>query len=249
MRAYWIVCPLLFLTGFVDAIGGGGGLISLPAYLFAGLPIHSAIATNKLSSACGTSLTTIRFIRNGLVSVRLAVPSVIAAMIGSFCGARLSLMVQEDVMRQVLLIVLPVAAFFFLNPHLFPDRETASLSLNRRTYVTAVIAAFVIGAYDGFYGPGTGTFLIIAFTVFAKMSVRSANAHAKVINMTTYVTSLVVFLHSGQVLIVLGLAGAACCMLGNYIGSGLVLTKGTRIVRPVILVVLVLLFAKILFGF
>ena len=210
MRAYWIVCPLLFLTGFVDAIGGGGGLISLPAYLFAGLPIHSAIATNKLSSACGTSLTTIRFIRNGLVSVRLAVPSVIAAMIGSFCGARLSLMVQEDVMRQVLLIVLPVAAFFVLNPHLFPDRETASLSLNRRTYVTAVIAAFVIGAYDGFYGPGTGTFLIIAFTVFAKMSVRSANAHAKVINMTTNVTSLVVFLHSGQVLIVLGLAGAAC---------------------------------------
>ena len=249
MRAYWIVCPLLFLTGFVDAIGGGGGLISLPAYLFAGLPIHSAIATNKLSSACGTSLTTIRFIRNGLVSVRLAVPSVIAAMIGSFCGARLSLMVQEDVMRQVLLIVLPVAAFFVLNPHLFPDRETASLSLNRRTYVTAVIAAFVIGAYDGFYGPGTGTFLIIAFTVFAKMSVRSANAHAKVINMTTNVTSLVVFLHSGQVLIVLGLAGAACCMLGNYIGSGLVLTKGTRIVRPVILVVLVLLFSKILFGF
>ena len=249
MRAYWIVCPLLFLTGFVDAIGGGGGLISLPAYLFAGLPIHSAIATNKLSSACGTSLTTIRFIRNGLVSVRLAVPSVIAAMIGSFCGARLSLMVQEDVMRQVLLIVLPVAAFFVLNPHLFPDRETASLSLSRRTYVTAVIAAFVIGAYDGFYGPGTGTFLIIAFTVFAKMSVRSANAHAKVINMTTNVTSLVVFLHSGQVLIVLGLAGAACCMLGNYIGSGLVLTKGTRIVRPVILVVLVLLFAKILFGF
>lgn len=228
MRAYWIVCPLLFLTGFVDAIGGGGGLISLPAYLFAGLPIHSAIATNKLSSACGTSLTTIRFIRNGLVSVRLAVPSVIAAMIGSFCGARLSLMVQEDVMRQVLLIVLPVAAFFVLNPHLFPDRETASLSLNRRTYVTAVIAAFVIGAYDGFYGPGTGTFLIIAFTVFAKMSVRSANAHAKVINMTTNVTSLVVFLHSGQVLIVLGLAGAACCMLGNYIGSGLVLTKGDR---------------------
>ena len=110
-------------------------------------------------------------------------------------------------------------------------------------------AALIIGAYDGFYGPGTGTFLIIAFTGFAKMSVRSANAHAKVINMTTNVTSLVVFLHSGQVLIVLGLAGAACCMLGNYIGSGLVLTKGTRIVRPVILVVLVLLFAKILFGF
>ena len=204
--------------------------------------------TNKLSSACRTLLTTIRFIRNGLVSVKLAVPSVIAAVIGSFCGARLSLLMNEDVMRWVLLIVLPVAAFFVLNPHLFPDREVETLTLNR-TYVTAVIAAFVIGVYDGFYGPGTGTFLIIAFTVFAKMSVRSANAHAKVINMTTNVTSLIVFLHSGQVLILLGLAGAACCMLGNYIGSELVLTKGTKIVRPIIIVVLVLLFVKILFGF
>ena len=249
MKTYLIVCPLLFLTGFVDSIGGGGGLISLPAFLIAGLPIHNAIATNKLSSACGTSLTTIRFIQNKLVSARLAVPSMIAAMAGSFCGARLSLMMNEDVMRRVLLIVLPVAAFFVLNPHLFPDREVGTLTLNRRTYVTAVIAAFVIGAYDGFYGPGTGTFLIIAFTVFAKMSVRSANAHAKVINMTTNITSLVVFLHSGQVFIVLGLAGAACCMLGNYIGSGLVLTKGTRIVRPIILAVLVLLFVKILLGF
>ena len=248
-KMFLIICPMLFLTGLVDSIGGGGGLISLPAYLFAGLPVHSAIATNKLSSACGTSLTTIRFIRNGLVSVRLAVPSVIAAVTGSFCGARLSLMMNEDVMRRVLLIVLPVAAFFVLNPHLFPDREVETLTLNRRTYVTAVIAAFVIGAYDGFYGPGTGTFLIIAFTVFAKMSVRSANAHAKVINTTTNVTSLVVFLHSGQVLILLGLVGAACCMLGNYIGSGLVLTKGTKIVRPIILVVLVLLFVKILFDF
>lgn len=248
MRTYLIVCPLLFLSGFVDSIGGGGGLISLPAYLFAGLPIHNAIATNKLSSACGTSLTTIRFIRNGLVSVRLAVPSVIAAILGSFCGARLSLMMNENVMRRVLLIVLPVAAFFVLNPHLFPDREVETMTLNRRTYVTAVIAAFLIGAYDGFYGPGTGTFLIIAFTVFAKMSVRSANAQAKVINLTTNVTSLVVFLHSAQVLILLGLVGAACNMLGSYIGSGLVLTKGTRIVRPIILIVLVLLFIKILFG-
>ena len=249
MGVYLIVCPLLFLAGFVDAIGGGGGLISLPAYLFAGLPIHHAIATNKLSSACGTSLTTIRFIRNGLVSVRLAVPSVIAAMIGSFCGARLSLMMSENVMRLVLLIALPAASFCVLNPHLFPDRSDGTLVLDRRTYATAIIAAFVIGAYDGFYGPGTGTFLIIAFTVFAKMSVRSSNAQAKVINLTTNVTSLVVFLHSGQVLILLGLVGAACNMLGSYIGSGLVLTKGEKIVRPIILIVLVLLFIKIQFGF
>ena len=97
---YLIVCPLLFLAGFVDAIGGGGGLISLPAYLLAGLPVHNAIATNKLSNACGTTLAAWKFIRRGLVNWRLAVPTVFAAVAGSFCGARASLAVDEAVMAE-----------------------------------------------------------------------------------------------------------------------------------------------------
>ena len=108
---FLIVCPMLFLAGLVDAIGGGGGLISLPAYLLAGLPVHSAIATNKLSSACGTALATGRFIRKGLVNFRLAVPSVIAAVLGSSLGAKLSLAVSEAAMKYILLAVLPAAAF------------------------------------------------------------------------------------------------------------------------------------------
>ena len=87
---FLIVCPMLFLAGLVDSIGGGGGLISLPAYLLAGLPVHMGIATNKLSSACGTSLATVRFIRKGLVNIRLAVPSVAAAVLGSSLGAHLT---------------------------------------------------------------------------------------------------------------------------------------------------------------
>ena len=103
--------------------------------------------------------------------------------------------------------------------------------------------------YDGFYGPGTGTFLIIAFTVFARMTVGSANAQAKVINLTSNITSLTVFLLNGQVLIPLGLAAAVCNMAGNWVGSGLAISKGTKIVRPVILLVLLLLLAKIIFNF
>ena len=249
IRTFLIVCPLLFLAGFVDAIAGGGGLISLPAYLFAGLPVHNAIATNKMSSTCGTSLATARFIRKGLILPKLAAPSIISAVAGASIGAHLSLRMSEDVMRNVLLIVLPIAAFFVLNRHLFPEDDRKELILNRRTYITAVVAAFVIGIYDGFYGPGTGTFLIIAFTAFAKMNVGASNAQAKAINLTTNITSLVIFLRSGQVLIVLGIAAAVFNMAGNYIGSGLVMTKGTRIVRPIILVVLSLLFVKILFRF
>ena len=244
-----IVCPMLFLAGLVDAIGGGGGLISLPAYLFAGLSVHMAIATNKLSSSCGTALATGRFIRKGLVNFRLAVPSVIAAVLGSSLGARLSLTVSETVMKYVLLAVLPAAAFFVLNRHLFRNEGKHEAVADRRTVVVCIAAAFVIGIYDGFYGPGTGTFLIIAFTVFARMTVESSNAQAKVINLTTNITSLAVFLLNGQVLFPLGLAGALCNMAGNWVGSGLAMAKGTKIVRPVILLVLLLLLAKILFNF
>ena len=237
---------MLFLAGLVDSIGGGGCLISLPAYLFAGLPIHSAIATNKLSSACGTSLSTIRYIKNRLVNAKLAIPSVAFAVAGSSIGARLSLRVDDRILKYVLFVVLPAAAFFVLNRHLFPDRKEEKLVPDRKMLLTAVIAAFVIGIYDGFYGPGTGTFLIIAFTVFAKMGANHANAHTKVINLTTNVTSLVIFLINGQVLIPLGLTAAAFNMAGNYVGSGLVLSKGTKIIRPIILAVLALLFIKIL---
>lgn len=243
---FLFVCPLLFLAGLVDAIGGGGGLISLPAYLIAGLPMHQAVATNKLSSTCGTTLATVRFIKKGLVNFRLAVPSVISAIIGSSIGAKLSLAMDEKIMEYILFAVLPLAAFIVLNKKLFKDNTEAEFVLNTKTYITAIIAALIIGMYDGFYGPGTGTFLIIAFTTFAKISVGSANAQAKVINLTTNITSLVIFILNGQVLFSLGLAAAACNMLGGYIGAGLVINKGSRIVKPTILLVLVLLFLKIL---
>ena len=243
---FLFVCPLLFLAGLVDAIGGGGGLISLPAYLIAGLPMHQAVATNKLSSTCGTTLATVRFIKNKLVNFKLAVPSVISAIIGSSIGAKLSLAMDEKIMEYILFAVLPLAAFIVLNKKLFKDNPDAELTLNAKTYITAVIAALIIGMYDGFYGPGTGTFLIIAFTTFAKISIGSANAQAKVINLTTNITSLIIFILNGQVLFSLGLAAAACNMLGGYIGAGLVINKGSRIVKPTILLVLLLLFLKIL---
>ena len=245
-QMFLIVCPMLFLAGLVDAIGGGGGLISLPAYLLAGLPVHQSIATNKLSSTCGTALATVRFIRQGLVNWKIAIPTIVCAVAGSSLGANLSMRVSEGIMEKILFVVLPVVAFIVLNPKIFHDNDAQEAVLNKKLWATAVSSAFLVGIYDGFYGPGTGTFLIIAFTVFAKLDIRSANAQAKVINLTTNITSLTIFLLSGQAVIALGLAAAACNMAGNYIGSGLALTKGSKITRPVILLVLGLLFLKIL---
>ena len=245
-QMFLIVCPMLFLAGLVDAIGGGGGLISLPAYLLAGLPIHQTIATNKLSSTCGTTLATIRFIREGLVNWKLAVPTIVFAMLGSSLGANLSLRVSEGIMEKILFVVLPVVAFIVMNPKIFHDNPRQQLVLHKTLWITAIASSFLVGMYDGFYGPGTGTFLIIAFTVFAKLDIRTSNAHAKIINLTTNITSLVIFLFNGQAVILLGLAAAACNMAGNYIGSGLAMTKGSKITRPVIILVLILLFLKIL---
>lgn len=246
VSVFLIVCPLLFLAGLVDAIGGGGGMISLPAYLLAGVPIHQAIATNKLSSACGTTLATLRFIREGLVNWKLAVPTILCAVFGSSLGADASLAAGEGTMEKALFVILPVVAFLVLNPGIFRDHGTAPPKLTGKVWITALLSSLVVGFYDGFYGPGTGTFLIVAFTVFAKLGLREANAHAKVINLTTNLTSLTIFLMNGQVIFLLGIAAALCNMAGNYVGSGLALSKGSRITRPVILLVLALLLLKIL---
>jgi len=245
-QMFLIVCPMLFLAGFVDAIGGGGGLISLPAYMLAGLPIHQTIATNKLSSTCGTALATLRFIKMGLINWHLAIPTIVTAILGSSLGAQASMAVEDGIMEGILFVVLPVTAFIVLNPRIFHDNAETELKLTRRTWITALLSSLVVGLYDGFYGPGTGTFLIIAFTVFAKLSMRTANAQAKVINLTTNITSLTIFLLNGQVVFLLGIAAAACNMAGNYIGAGLAATKGSRITRPIIILVLGLLFLKIL---
>ena len=245
-QTFLIVCPMLFLAGLVDAIGGGGGLISLPAYLLAGVPMHNAIATNKLSSTCGTALTTIRFIRQGLVNWKIAVPTAICGMLGSSLGANLSMKMEEGIMQNILFIVLPVVAFVVLNPRIFRDREGTLAEPDSRLWAIAVASAFLIGIYDGFYGPGTGTFLIIALAVFAGMDMRSANAQTKVINLTTNATSLVIFLMNGQAILLLGLAAAVCNMAGNYVGAGLTMKQGSKVTRPVIVLVLALLFLKVL---
>lgn len=246
LEVFLIVCPLVFLAGVVDAIGGGGGLISLPAYLIAGLPPHMAVATNKMSATFGTVLATVRFIKAGLVNLKLAVPAVIAAVIGSSIGAHILLIVPSEVMKYVLIIVLPVSAFLVLNKKLFHDNGSDTVVLNKRTYLTAMAAALIVGVYDGFYGPGTGTFLIIAFTVFAKLDIKTSNAQAKVINMTTNLTALVIFLLNGQVMLTLGIVAAACNMVGGYIGAGLAMTKGATLTRVCIIGVLCLLALKVI---
>ncbi|MGL5436473.1 MAG: sulfite exporter TauE/SafE family protein [Lachnospiraceae bacterium] len=253
MSQYLIVCPLVFLAGFVDAIAGGGGLISLPAYIIAGVPTHYALGTNKLGSAMGTTISTARYLKNGYLQgrlmLKLAVFASAAALAGSVLGANLSLLVSEALLKNLMIVVLPVVAFYVLRNKTMGDEEVTGNISDRRMAITAVLAAFFIGGYDGFYGPGTGTFLILVLTGAARMGLRKASGLTKVINLSSNVAALITFLINGTVLYPLGLAAGVFCIAGHYIGSGMVVHNGKKIVRPVILIVLAILFMKVINGF
>ena len=243
----WVVlavCVGVFCASFMDAIGGGGGIISVPCYLLAGFPVHFALGTNKLSACIGTVASTVRYVKNGYVDWLLAIPSILLALLGAHVGTRLQLIVDERYLKPLLLFVLPVVAFVLLKKKTLPETRGAIHEWLRRGIVWG--SSLVIGTYDGFYGPGTGTFLLLLFCYLAKLDVRTASGNVKLVNLASNIGALATSLAAGKVLIPVGLLAAVFSVTGQYLGAGLALKNGSKIVRPVILLVLVLLAGKIL---
>jgi len=239
-----LICVGVFCASFIDAIGGGGGIISLPCYLLAGLPTHYALGTNKLSSCIGTVASTLRYIKNGCVDWLLAVPSIALALAGAHLGTRLQLMVDEKYLKYILLAVLPFIAVVMLSRKNLPEQKKAMNEWLRRGIVWC--ASLLVGMYDGFYGPGTGTFLLLIFCALAGLDVRTASGNVKLVNLSSNIGALVTSLSAGKVLIPIGLIAAVFSIAGQYLGAGLALKNGSKIVRPVIFVVLILLTGKVL---
>lgn len=232
-----VVLPLLFAAGFVDAIGGGGGLISLPAYTFVGLPPHLAIGTNKLSSTMGTTVAAWQYARRGYIPWKTAAAGVAFALLGSFCGSHLALVASDFFLTVFMLVAIPaVGVYVIVKKDL---RNGKPPHPRRKTVALICLIAFCIGVYDGFYGPGTGTFLLLLLTGLARLDVFKAAGITKAINLTTNVTALVVFLMNGTALVGLGLVGGIANIAGNYLGARLFTSRGSAIVRPIIIVVLV----------
>lgn len=242
-----IVCPLVFLAGLVDSIAGGGGLISLTSYLLAGLPAHAALGTNKLSSSIGTAVATARMAKGGYITAKLAVPAAVGALAGSAIGAKLAMLTPDGIFQILMVVALPIVAFAVLRKRTLDAPAGEKISLKRSIAIVAA-ASLVIGGYDGFYGPGTGTFMLLAFTAFAKLSVKEASGEVKVANLASNVAALVTFMMHGVVWIELGLIAAVFSIAGNYLGAGLVMKDGSKIVRPIIIVVLALLFVKVIYD-
>lgn len=243
MLEYLVVCPLVFLAGFVDAVAGGGGLISLPAYMMAGLNPIDAIGTNKFSASCGTLAATMSYSRRGYIRWRELVPAIIVALIGSWVGARLALLVDNDIFKIVMLVILPITAIFVLNKKAL-SKYRCPYSGGKVKMIVALLA-LVMGVYDGFYGPGTGVFLMLMLVGIAHVSLEEAVGSTKVINLSTNLASLSVYIVHGKVLFPLALVAAIFGIAGNFIGARYFAKGGVQFVKPLILVVLTMFFVKL----
>ena len=246
--ALWVVlliCLGVFLAALMDGIAGGGGIISLPTYIMAfhGLPMYYMLGTNKLSSCIGTFFSTARFIKGGFVAWGLAAPAVAFALVGSMGGTWLQHHTPDVVLKYMLLIVLPIVAFFVLRGREWPDEPEPIDPQKQRLIVWA--AALILGMYDGYYGPGTGTFLMLVSVRLAKLDTRHAAGSVKVINLASNFGSLITALMAGYVFFGVGLIASVASIVGHYAGAGLAIKNGSKIVRPAVVLVLILLTVKV----
>ncbi len=244
-----IICPLIFIAGFIDAVAGGGGLISLPAYIFAGVPIHIAYGTNKFANCIGTSVASVKFFKSGNIKVKPGIISAVGALIGSWIGAQLVVLLDEKYLKYSLIIILPIVAVFLLfNRNFGQENNTKDLKVNK-IYVSSFVIGLIIGAYDGFFGPGTGTFLVLAFTSICGFSIITSSGNAKMVNLASNLAALIVYLLNGKVNFSIGIPAAICAVLGNYLGAQLAIKNGIKFIKPVMVFVIILLFSKVIYEF
>ena len=240
------ICPLIFLGGFVDSVAGGGGLITLPAYLMAGLPVHLAAGTNKVVNGSGSAIASVKYFRSGKIQLRPSLWAAAGALAGASFGARIAMHLSDRVLQGLMLVALPVVAVFLVVKKDFgKDPEERDHS---RQYIVLVSLAIglAVGCYDGIVGPGTGTLLIMAFTALLHMDMVTASGSAKVANVASNVASAVAFILGGQVMWSIVLPAAACSILGNYCGARYAIRGGGQRIRIMICVVLGMRFVKML---
>lgn len=213
------------VAGFIDAIAGGGGLLTLPALITAGLPPHLALGTNKGQSVFGSGAATLRFWRAGALTRRRSFASFGAGFAGSLTGAALVSQIDPRALRPLILILLVVAAVLVLLPRPQGARPAS------RPLAAAVAASLVIGAYDGFFGPGTGTLLIVAFMWLLAEAPAQASANAKVVNFASNLAAVTWFGSHGLIAWSVSLPMAAGQFVGGFAGAHMVLARGGGLVR------------------
>lgn len=232
------------LAGFVDAVAGGGGLVTIPVLLSAGLSPVGALATNKAQAIVGTFTAALTYWRKGYVSLLALIPAIAAAFAGSFLGALLVKQIDTSALEiAVPVAVIAVALYFTLSPSIKDIDGAARLKFS--TFVP--VFGFIIGFYDGLFGPGAGSFLILAFVALFGLSAARASAHTKVLNVTSNLAALTFFIFAGDVVWPVAVVMAIGQLIGGYLGAITGIRFGARAIRPLVIVVSVALAIKLLF--
>lgn len=229
-------------AGFVDAIAGGGGIISLPALLATGMPPHLALGTNKLQGTFGSLTAAVNYSRKGLVNMHDLPLGIAFTALGALVGTVTVQLISADFLRHIILVLL---AGVFIYTLCSPDMGR----LDRRAWVARPlffgVAGMVLGFYDGFFGPGTGSFWTIALVLVMGLNLKNATAHTKIFNFTSNIVALSAFLIGGKVIVSAGLLMGAGQMLGAFLGSRLVIRRGTGFVRIFFLAVVAVTIVKL----
>ena len=242
---YPTLTAVAVLTGFIDAIAGGGGLIMMPALLFTGIPPLQALGTNKLQSMFGTKIAMVNYGRSGLIEWRRNMASVVLVFAGAAAGC---LVVQSIEARWLNLIIpvllMAVALYVLVSPRM--TDEDAHHRVTSRGYAPIGCA---IGFYDGFFGPGTGTFFTTSLVALRGYGLTKATALTKLLNWTSNIASVALFAWGGHMLWLLGLCMAAGAMLGGWLGSHTAMKFGARLIRPLLVAISLAMTARLLWGY
>ncbi|MFT6914064.1 MAG: putative membrane protein YfcA [Motiliproteus sp.] len=233
------------LAGFIDAIAGGGGLIALPALLFAGLTPAQALATNKLQGTFGSFSSSLYFIRKGLVDLRSMTWMLGCTFVGAAFGALLIQQLDPGFLTAVIpVLLILIALYFWLSPQV--GEEDVRQRISPLTFALSI--GFGVGFYDGFFGPGAGSFYAIGFVSLLGFGLTKATAHTKVLNFTSNVAALLFFILGGQVVWTLGLVMAGGQLIGGRLGATLVVLKGAALIRPLVVILCILMSVKLLLA-
>ena len=246
MDMQWLYL-VLFLAGlsagFVDAIAGGGGLITVPVLLWAGLPPQVALGTNKLQSIFGTALAAWRYGRAGFLRWRTLLPGLTVTLIASMLGAFAVSKIDAGFLRQLIpALLIGIAIWLWLQPDLGSTRRPARLG----TTAFAILFGLVLGFYDGFFGPGTGSFWTIACILLLGLDLSAATGHTKAMNLASNLGALLIFIPAGQIRYDFAALMIVGQLIGARLGSGLVITRGSRFIRPIFLAVVLAIAARLL---
>ncbi|MBR5228664.1 MAG: TSUP family transporter [Firmicutes bacterium] len=242
------VSLIIGFAGFVDAIAGGGGIISLPAYFLTGLPAHVCYGTNKFTAACGTTFAAATYFKNGAMNIKAAVIAAAGSFIGSTIGSRLVMNMEERTLKIMLIVLLPCVAVFIFVKKIGDGVDLSNTLGIKKLIALAFVVGICVGLYDGIFGPGTGTIAAIAFTTVMKFDLKTASGNAKLLNLASNYAALVTFLIGGVVDFRYAIPAAICNIAGNIIGSRLAVKKGAKFIRPIMISMVVLLMISVAYD-